>query len=77
MRTKYTLFFSWQSDLPKADTKSLIIEVLDEIAKDEYILSDRDTKGEAGSPSIDDVIFRKIDECDVFVADISIINQKF
>ena len=71
------LFFSWQSDLPACDTKQLIINVLDEIAKDGYVISDRDTKGEAGSPTIDEVIFRKIDECDVFVADISIINKKF
>lgn len=71
------MFFSWESDLPASDTRQLIIDVLDETAKDGYAISDRDTKGEAGSPSIDEVIFRKIDECDVFVADISIINQKF
>ena len=71
------MFFSWQSDLPASDTKQLIINVLDKVAEDGYAISDRDTKGEAGAPSIDEVIFRKIDECDVFVADISIINQTF
>lgn len=36
---------------------------------------DRDTKNELGSPDIVNTIFAKIDECDLFVADISIINS--
>jgi hypothetical protein len=35
---------------------------------------DRDTEGEPGAPDIADTIFAKIDKCDMFVSDVSIIN---
>jgi hypothetical protein len=35
---------------------------------------DRDTAGVAGTPGIAETILQKIDECDVFVCDVSIIN---
>lgn len=38
------------------------------------IVADRDTKREFGSPDITQTIFPKIDECDIFVEDVSIIN---
>jgi hypothetical protein len=35
---------------------------------------DRDTQGEPGSPAIADTILAKINNCDMFVGDVSIIN---
>ena len=37
---------------------------------------ERDTAGVAGTPDIAATIFRKIDECHVFVGDVSVINPK-
>ena len=71
----YTIFYSWQSDLPNGDTSGLIGDSIDaaiKSLKDTAIVhADRDTKGEFGSPDIVETIFSKIDECDVFVADVS------
>ncbi|MEE3716752.1 hypothetical protein V2H45_08340 [Tumidithrix elongata RA019] len=53
--------------------------VAKEIHKDDSILVepviDRDTQGVAGSPDIANTIFNKIRECQVFVCDVSIINN--
>ncbi|MEZ5015923.1 MAG: hypothetical protein R2800_02650 [Flavipsychrobacter sp.] len=77
------IFYSWQSDLPNSTNRSFIerclkraIEELrneDEIHLD--IAVDRDTQGVSGTPEITESIFSKIDDCDLFVADISIINS--
>lgn len=39
------------------------------------IEADRDTKGEFGSPDIAQTIFSKIDDCDIFIADVSAVCQ--
>ena len=39
------------------------------------IEADRDTKGEFGSPDIAQIIFSKIDDCDIFIADVSAVCQ--
>lgn len=39
------------------------------------IEADRDTKGEYGSPDIAQTIFSKIDDCDIFIADVSAVCQ--
>jgi hypothetical protein len=77
------VFYSWESDLPNATNRSFIEHALQEAAKrirqDETIevepVIDRDTAGVSGSPDISATIFKKIDESDVFVADISIIGM--
>lgn len=73
------LFYSWQSDLSGNQTRSVIqgsIEAAVKSMKDTVeIIADRDTKGEYGSPDIVETIFKKIDECDIFIADVSIINR--
>lgn len=73
------IFYSWQSDLPGSQTRYVIqdcIEATVKAMKDTVeIVADRDTKGEFGSPDIAQTIFSKIDECDIFVADVSIINK--
>lgn len=79
----YTIFYSWQSDLPNSTNRSFIEKALEQAAKliseDNTInidaIVDRDTAGVAGSPDIGTTILNKIDKCDVFVCDISIINS--
>ena len=75
------IFYSWQSDLPGSQTRNLIQDSIDTAVKamrdTVEIIADRDTKGEFGSPDIVQTIFSKIDECDIFVADVSIINKYY
>ena len=73
------IFYSWQSDLPNKDNRSFIQGCIDKVKK-KYkntfeIEADRDTKNRTGSPDITATIFEKIDDCDVFIADISIVNK--
>lgn len=82
---KFTIFYSWQSDLPANKTKNFIRECIDEAIslaeESEAIEAERDeaTKGVTGSPNIVTTLFSKIDECDLFIADLSLCyteNQK-
>jgi hypothetical protein len=76
------VFYSWQSDSPNNTNRGFIETALTNAAKslrnDDSIkvepVIDRDTLGISGSPNIPHEILRKIDECDVFVCDITIIN---
>ena len=70
----YKLFYSWQTD--KQETKKIIREALDKaIAKlkvkgiDIYV--DQDTRDRIGTSSIDAEVLKKIEACDIFLADIS------
>ncbi|WP_049945275.1 hypothetical protein [Butyrivibrio sp. AC2005] len=79
---QFKVFFSWQSDLPGNKTKQFIdecikesIEKCNDDVKGIEILADRDTQGKTGSPNIMQTIFEKIDECDLFIADVSIVNS--
>jgi hypothetical protein len=73
------IFYSWQSDLPSNETRGLIqdgIAAAVKMLRDTVeIEADRDTKGEYGSPDIVQTIFSKIDECDIFIADVSVVNK--
>jgi hypothetical protein len=81
---RFIIFFSWQSDLPRSRNHDFIEECLGEAISQvsvepgiELDLSiDRDTKNQPGSPDISEVIFDKIDDCDMFVGDVSIINAQ-
>ena len=78
------IFYSWQSDLPNKTNRSFIEKALQKAASslssDELVsitpVIDRDTTGVPGSPDIGQTILRKIDECDIFVGDVSIINTE-
>lgn len=78
-----SVFFAWQSDLPDTTSKKFIrkaaIEALKQIGKeldlDEAPRLDHDTKNVSGLPSICDTITRKIDQCSVFLADVSLVSQ--
>ena len=78
------IFYSWQSDRPDKTNRSFIEDALKKAiqnlgqAEDEFYESprqeielDKDTKGMAGSPPIVDTIFKKIEECAVFVPDLT------
>lgn len=74
----YSIFFSWQSDLPNSETRGLIQSSIDSAVRGlrdtVFVEADRDTKGVYGSPDIVQTIFKKIDECDVFIADVSAVS---
>jgi len=75
------VFWSWQSDRPKAITRDFVQSALNEAlaaVADDLLLDpaerpelDHDTKGEAGLVEIVNAIFEKIRTCTVFVADVT------
>ena len=75
---KFKIFYSWQSDLPGNITRNFIRECIDDAIafaqESEAIDAVRDeaTKDTTGSPDIVTALFSKIDECDLFIADISL-----
>ena len=73
--SQITIFYSWQSDLPGSETRNIIQDNIKDavrLLRDTVdIEADRDTKGEFGSPDIAQTIFSKIDDCNIFVADVS------
>lgn len=73
--SQITIFYSWQSDLPGSETRNIIQDSIKDavrLLRDTVdIEADRDTKGEFGSPDIAQTIFSKIDDCNIFVADVS------
>src|SRR5258708_4174440 len=84
-KQKATVFYSWQSDLPNATNRGLILDALERAAKtirsDDSLMVepvvDRDTQNVPGAPDIAHTIFAKIEKADAFVADVSIINPGF
>ncbi len=78
-----TVFYSWQSDLPGGTNRNFIETALraaaDALRADTSIdvepVVDRDTAGVPGSPDISSTIFGKIEKADIFVCDVSIVNQ--
>ncbi|NOT76965.1 MAG: hypothetical protein HOP08_18735 [Cyclobacteriaceae bacterium] len=79
---KFSVFYSWQSDLPNNSNRTAIQTAIEKaiknVQKDEVDLEiaiDRDTSGVSGSPDIANTIFDKIKSSQIFVGDISIINS--
>lgn len=78
------VFYSWASDHPNNTNRSFIERALHQAAKvvraDDTIqiepVIDRDTQGVPGSPDIASTIFAKIDQADMFVCDISIVDDQ-
>lgn len=79
---KINIFFSWQSDLPRETNQNLIRTALRNIATEIeeqfqiHINLDEATRDVPGSPNIPQTIFQKIDQTDIFICDLSIINQE-
>jgi hypothetical protein len=80
----FKIFYSWQSDTPKAENMNFIQDCLRDAVKklktkfrqdgqDFYL--DRDTKGVPGYPNIPETISKKIGMCDVFVGDLTYVAQ--
>ena len=73
----FKIFYSWQSDLPGNKTRNFIRECIDRAInlaqESETIEAERDeaTLGVTGSPDIVATLFSKIDNCDLFIADLS------
>lgn len=76
-----TVFFAWQLDTPSDENKGFIWTALQEAVADladslEPELAPRpekDTEGISGNPNIVETIFRRIRECSLFVADVTLI----
>jgi hypothetical protein len=82
-KTDCIVFYSWQSDLSPKTNRYFILDALKNVAKslrkDESsqvnLIIDRDTQDVPGSPEIANTILGKIDRAQIFVCDLSIINQ--
>lgn len=76
----FTLFYSWQSDLPDAANRNGIRAGLKAarktLAASVNVTIDEATRDTPGSPNIPTKIFEKIRKCDVFVADVTTITGK-
>lgn len=80
---KITVFYSWQSDKPRAIGMNFVQEALQaalqNIETDNSlnieVSLDRDTQGVPGVPIIGETILSKIDKCGIFLADVSITTE--
>src|SRR5262245_54609267 len=88
MAKRLTVFYSWQSDTPSNLNRNFIEKALAEALKslrsdatlesalrDVTVELDKDTKGVPGSPPITDTILRKIEDCAVFVCDLTFVGK--
>lgn len=79
----FTVFYSWQSDLPRKITRDFIHDAAaDAIARlgnglllEESPRLDHSTDGVSGLPAIGDTILGKIDQCGMFIADVSLVGR--
>ncbi len=75
-------FYAWQSDHPANVNKSFIRDAIDraiealnsELNVEDAIRADQDTQGVPGDVNVAEVIFEKIDQCKIFVADVTTIT---
>lgn len=78
-KTSFTVFFSWQSDVPensdflRSFIKSSIKKF--ETTQNVYVLYDEASRSVVGSQKVEEVILEKIRACDVFIADITPITK--
>lgn len=74
-----TIFYSWQSDLPNNKTRGFIESCIESAVKSlrntVMVKAERDTDGVSGTPDIVQTIFSRIDNCDLFIADVSIVGM--
>lgn len=67
------VFYSWQSDTK--DSRSVVQDALESAAASLGLEIDLATRDTPGAVDIHTTILEKIERCDVFVADVSIVNQ--
>lgn len=86
-----TVFYSWQADLTLSSNKYFIekclksalkklnhefrLDVASRDGETKPVALDRDTQNVLGIPEVAATIFKKIDECNVFVADVSFVGR--
>jgi hypothetical protein len=88
MNSNFTVFYSWQSDILAKFNRTFIEEALKAALtklsadatlipalRDSELSLDKDTQGVAGSPPIADTILQKIEDCSVFVADLTFVGE--
>ena len=76
------VFYSWQSDLPRASTRDVVHAAATEAVRrvahqlrlEDAPRLDHDTLNQPGAPGITDTIFSKIKESAVFLADVSFVG---
>jgi hypothetical protein len=80
---RFSVFYSWQSDLPDPSNRSLIRQALRAAAstveqkeKNLIIEIDEATRSVSGSPNIPATILSKIAVADAFVCDVTTINSE-
>ena len=79
MSVEYTVFYSWQSDTPSSANRSFIRDALDAaVAKvgtvQDAARVDSGMEGVAGSPEVATVMFEKIRESGIMVADLTLVG---
>lgn len=82
MTKNQTIFYSWQSDLQKSTNQNAIrqslrnaINLVEDKIDDLRIELDEATRNTTGSPNIPATIFSKINKCDIFICDLTTINN--
>lgn len=88
MAKRLAVFYSWQSDSPSNLNRNFIERALhkaleqlhsdatlENALRDTKVELDKDTQGVAGSPPIAETILQKIEDCAVFVADLSFVGE--
>ena len=77
--TSFTVFFSWQSDVPENSNflRSFIKTSIKnlETTQNVNVLYDEASRSVVGSQKVEEVILEKIRACDVFIADITPITK--
>ena len=83
-QNKYNVFYSWQSDLPKETNLNGIRQCLRESAtlieneiSDIHVELDEATRNTPGSPNIPMTIFSRIENTEIFICDLTIINEDY
>jgi hypothetical protein len=83
-KSKITIFYSWQSDLPKETNQNGIrlsiksaIPLIEAMIDDLDITLDEATSNTPGSPYIPGKIVQKISKSDVFICDLTPIGESF
>lgn len=79
----FKVFYAWQTDTPGRENRNFIEDAvkvaIKKIVRDSALEQrpeiDSATAGMSGAPAIADSIFRKIDSCGAFVADVTLVGQ--
>jgi hypothetical protein len=78
-----TIFFAWQLDTKSENNKTFIWESIvsackkceDTATPELSPRPEKDMEGVSGSPNIVQTIFKKIDQCSIFIADVTLVGE--